>query len=514
MSKQNNNNKNQQLSKDQISQLMAAMKNQKAKPKSSSKQYLRKTVEIISSVIKGGVHFIDRFIKFIIKREDIDRNNVVQTARGPILFGTYIIIIFFLVGGLWSVLAPLDSASVALGTVIPSSKRKVIQHPYGGTVKEIYADLGDEVQKGDKILEFDEVRYRMEYENALNSYRTALANVNRLIAERDNLNEVKFDDFLLESKDVPEVQTLIESENQVFHSDKETFEKKMEAYEQKTKQVEQKLAGVYANKISLQKTKDVQKENFESLKKLYKSGIISKNQYLEAEAKFVQSESQLAQIEAQIEELKQGLLEDTYNKMSFINENKKEIVSKLHEALRIKNDEKEKYILAKDGYDKLIVRSPVNGTVIEMYATTIGGVFGQGSSIAEILPKEDRLIVEAKISHKNIDVVDVGLKAKIRFSAFKSRTTPVFSGVITSLSPDTVEEKTQQPNQQSNPDGPFYVARIEIDMEDFEKVAKKTNLRLKPGMQAEVQIVTGTRTLFRYLLDPLTDNMFKAFIEK
>jgi HlyD family secretion protein len=173
--------------------------------------------------------------------------------------------------------------------------------------------------------------------------------------------------------------------------------------------------------------------------------------------------------------------------------------------------QKERYIALADSLQRIIIKSPVDGVINSVNIHTIGGVIGSGAPILEISPTNDKLIIEAKVPHKNIDSVHVGMIAKIRFSAFKSRTTPLFTGKVISISPDVVQDRTQA---QQDPSGPYYIARIEIDMDEFNKVASAKNLALHPGMMAEVQIVTGTRTLFRYLLDPVTDTMFKAFKEK
>ena len=108
----------------------------------------------------------------------------------------------------------------------------------------------------------------------------------------------------------------------------------------------------------------------------------------------------------------------------------------------------------------------------------------------------------------------VGSTAKIRFSAFKYRTTPVFEGKVISLSPDIVMPTPGQPIMDQSLAGGYYLANIELDMKEFNKIAKSRGLKLTPGMQAQIQIVTGTRTLLRYLLDPIYDAMFKGLKEK
>jgi HlyD family type I secretion membrane fusion protein len=176
------------------------------------------------------------------------------------------------------------------------------------------------------------------------------------------------------------------------------------------------------------------------------------------------------------------------------------------------SERREKYYALTDQLSRVVLRSPVDGVINNINYHTIGSTIPGGQPIMEISPTDDHLVIEAKVPPKNIDSIHVGLKSMIRFSAFKSRTTPLFTGTVVSLSPDIIID----PRQQMDPNlaGGYYLAKIEIDMDEFNEVARTRKIELHPGMQAEVQIVTGTRTLLRYLLDPVFDAMFKGFKEK
>ncbi len=506
----NNQNPKPQLTQEQIKQLMSMMQNQK--PMSKTQQVMVKVINKLSIYTKETIILMERFINFIIKDYDVHRNNVVQTARGPILFGTYVIIIFVVFGGIWTVFAPLDKASVAIGTVIPSSKRKIIQHREGGIVKKIYVQLGDQVKEGDPLLEIDDVSVKSQYERYLNQYRTAIANENRLIAERDDYEDVLFDEFLTNDISIPEVSILMATQRDLFFSRESVYKKLVESKEKEKLQLEKQLESVHSKKLAIKKAQEVSRERLKSSKELFNKGYINKGQFLEIEAKSIEMDSQLAQIESDVARIEQALAQQDAEFLKMQSQYISDILKELHEAQKVKNEAKESFYSTKDTLERVVIKSPVDGTVIEMHATTLGGIIQQGQNIAEILPLNDHLIIEARVASKDIDSVKVGLKTKIRFSAFKSRTSPVFNGKVVSLSPDIVGQDRQQ--QMMSPDGgAVYIAKIELDMEEFVKVTKG-KLLLRPGMQAEVQIVTGERTLMQYLLDPLTDNMFKAFKEK
>ena len=501
----NNQEVKPQLTQEQIKQLMSMMQNQK--PTTKYQQVMVKVIEKISTYTKVAIKLMERFINFIVKDYDINRNDVVQTARGPILFGTYVIIIFVFFGGLWTVFAPLDKASVAIGVLIPSSKRKTIQHKEGGIIKKIYVQLGDKVKEGDNILELDDVGFKSAYETAINEYRTAIATENRLIAERDEYEDIIFDEFLTDDASIPEVAKLMATQRELFFSREAVYKKIIESKGKEKLQYIKQLEGFKARKTSAKKNMEVFQDKLKSSKELYNKGYLNKSQFLEIESRASEADSQLLTVESEIARTEHAIAQQEADFLRTKNDYNSIILKELNETQRSRNQARERYLATKDSNERVILKSPVDGTVIEMHSTTIGGMVQPSSLIAEILPTNDKLIIEARVPSKDIDSVQVGLRTKIRFSAFKSRTTPVFSGVVTSLSPDVVQQ--QQPSQE----GPVYIAKIELDMEEFDKVTKG-QLQLRPGMQAEVQIVTGSRTLMQYLLDPLTDNMFHAFKEK
>jgi HlyD family type I secretion membrane fusion protein len=123
----------------------------------------------------------------------------------------------------------------------------------------------------------------------------------------------------------------------------------------------------------------------------------------------------------------------------------------------------------------------------------------------EIVPKDDKLIIEARVMLNDIDIVHAGLPARIRLSAYKARKVPVLDATVISVSADRVVDK--------NTGAAFYLARVEVD-EDEMKNHLSEHVELYPGMPADVLIVTGSRTLLSYLMTPITDSMFHAFREQ
>lgn len=462
--------------------------------------------------MQNSVKFIDHFINFITKKDKDKSNDVVENARSPIMFGIFVLVFFALAGIIWSATAPLDSAAVASGTVVSNSQRKSLNHPEGGIIRQIYVKQGDKVKEGDKLLEFDDTRIKADYENTLNQYKTFLASESRLLAEINEDEEITYPLFLTKDMALPAVSKIIETQNNLFHSKKELKIAEQESLKQKIKQYKKQIEGYEAKKVALNKTLEATQDRLDATRKLSKKGFAQKSTLLELEMKEANTQSELAMTDTEIARSEQEI---TKTEIELINLDSKVSTNALNDLKETQinlADRREKFFAYKDALRRVIIRTPVDGIVNTLNFHTIGSSIPPSQPIIEISPSDDKLVIEAKVLPKNIDSIRIGLVSKIRFSAFKSRTTPLFMGKVISLSPDIVFDQRQQ--MDPNLAGGYYLARIELDMDEFIEIAESRGLKLHPGMQAEVQIVTGTRTLLRYLLDPVIDAMFKGFKEK
>jgi HlyD family secretion protein len=415
-------------------------------------------------------------------------------------------IIFLGFGGIWAGFAPLDSAAHAMGKVVASKNKQTLQYSgHGrGVVKNIFVKQGQQVAKGDALVEFDDLSTKSAYENYLNQYLNHLATESRLIAERDFKDKIEFSAELFKYNS-PEVEKIMDVQNNIFNSSKEIMLKEEESYRSGIKQNTDRL---YSAKKSL----NIYKERLKSNKELLKEGHVSKIQVDEIAQREAEYFAAVTTAEQEINRYQIAILklkEDHFNKMS----------EKLSDTQVRLIDSSDRFLQAKENLERSVLRSPVDGVVNNIFNHTIGAVVGEGTPVLEVTPK-DVLIVEAHIPVSNIDSVMVGQKAKMKFLAFKSRTSPLFLGTVVSISPDSVADQAaaqsfaQHNKMMTRAGSEFYMAKIEIDEEEFSRVAKPRGLKLIPGMSCDIQIVTGTRTLVRYLLDPVLDQAFKAFKER
>ena len=163
----------------------------------------------------------------------------------------------------------------------------------------------------------------------------------------------------------------------------------------------------------------------------------------------------------------------------------------------------ERKVSAEDQLKRIDIRAPQDGTVLQSTVHTVGGVITAGDPIMLIVPGADNLIVEAKFNPQDVDQLQLGQPAILRFSAFNQRTTPEITGTVTRISADTT---TDQRTGQS-----YYVVRIGMSTKEL---ARLGDVKLIPGMPVEAFVQTGERTVFSYLVKPLRDQLVRAFREK
>lgn len=219
------------------------------------------------------------------------------------------------------------------------------------------------------------------------------------------------------------------------------------------------------------------------------------------------AESELKAINAQISFLEKILTdlspmieEGYYPRNRFI-----EFEKQLTEARAKQAGQRDRLSAAKLELNRAVVVAPSSGKVMGLALTTEGGVINPGGRLLDLVPDDERLVVEAQIQPHLIDKVVPGLEAEVRFSAFNLRSTPITVGTVEWVSGD----RFQNQQDQINPAG-FYLARLVVTAEEVKKIG---NVKLRPGMPVEVIFKTGQRTFFEYLIKPLTDRMATSLRE-
>jgi len=434
-------------------------------------------------------------------RTVIDFSRAVDKSRQRLVsWGAIVLIVGFgsLVG--WVVFALMKSAALAQGVVKVASERKTVQHLEGGIIREILVKEDQEVAAGDILLRLDDVSVRARFDMLQGGYDALTAEFARLEAERDERPNLVFPEDLLKRIDDPKVANLLEGERRLFASRREGVQGQINVLRQRKQQNGEKIGGRLTQVASTRTKLSYITEEIKGAETLMEVGMYTKTRYYALRRAEADLNSDIGRLQADIAETRVLNGETDLRIMDLRNQLRTEINNKLQEV-RVKLDDiRERWDAVAYALARSEIVAPQAGRVIGLQVHTIGGVIKPGGAILDIVPKDDKMIVEAHVRPEDIDLVQKELPAEVRFTAFNSRTTPVFPGRVVRVSADRFVDPSRGL--------PFYLAQIEIDPKHV------SNLTLQPGMPAEVYIVTGERTALDYLTRPIRDQIHRGMLEE
>ena len=409
--------------------------------------------------------------------------------------------------GVWAGFAPLDRAAVAQGQVSVESNNKPIQHLEGGIVREILVHDSQQVQEGDVLFRLQPTSAQANLDLLRKQIDASVALEARLVAEQTRADQIKFPADLLARRNIAETDMAINDQERQFRERRQTLDGQIGILAAQIEQKQQDIGGRQHQKESLAVQMASFKAEIAAVAPVVAKGYYARNKYLalqrdaaRVEGEFGVAESDIARLSKSVDEAKLQI-EQTRFKFD-------EDVSKELNDVRAKmSDAREKILIAEDVLTRVDVRAPRRGTVLGLKVHGVGAVVKPGDTLAEIVPVGEGLRITARVSPSDIESVEVGQTAEVRFPNFSSRQTPVILGKVVSLSPDALVDQTGNQQQQQ----PYFSAKVMID---YSAVPEDVARKIQPGMQADVLISTGERTVLAYLIGPLRNSFAKTFREK
>lgn len=359
----------------------------------------------------------------------------------------------------WAFTAPIDAGVTSSGTVMVSGYRQQLQHPTGGVIQEILVKEGDTVQAGDVLIRINPLKAEADLSSAQLQYINALVTEARLYAERSGSSKIIWPPELDSWGKEPKVEEAKQIQQTLFN----------------TRRTE------YAQVLGSRRTQlaTLSEESIANAQ-LAKEGFVSRSQSNQVLRMKLEAEQALNTMQA-----------------SYF----KEIDTQLAQIQATRDAMKDRFQAVSFDRDLTSIRAPASGIVMALKVNTVGGTFPKDQVLAEIVPTEAKLVVDAKVPTNRIDRIKQGQIVDIRFTAFNSDTTPVITGKVITLGVD------KQPAAQGSSEE-FYLAKVEATPEGLDKLG---NLVIQPGMSVDVLMKTGERTFMSYLLKPLTDKFALAF---
>jgi HlyD family secretion protein len=420
------------------------------------------------------------------------------TRTGNLLVGCFVLGL-----GTWSTFAPLESAAIAVGTVESESSRKTIQHLEGGIIREILVADGDLVHAGQTLISLQDTKASAEVESLKGQLWDAIAREARLTAEQQGQARVSFPPELEKAnKESPSVAAVLSGQQNIFETRRQVFQSQAAVNREKRLQVEKEIEGLRAQATAATKRVAIVRDEANTVASLVEKGLERRPRLLNLEREAADIEGRRGEITAQISRAEQVISESQANLLKLENDRQNEISQSLREAQNQIFQMRERLQAANDQLSRTAVKAPEDGVITDLKVHTPGGVIGAGASLMDLVPRQDRLIVTARVRPEDIDVVRPGLEADVNLLPYNQRRVAPLSGTVMQVSPDRLLDKRT--------DQPYYATKIRVQ---YPRAEGHDAIKIIPGMPAQVFIKTGRGTVALYALKPLLDSFNNAFRE-
>jgi HlyD family secretion protein len=421
--------------------------------------------------------------------------------RGVTWTGNLLVVCFVLGLGIWSAFAPLESAAIASGVVESESSRKTIQHLEGGIVREILVADGDAVHTGQVLIALDDTRIRAEVQSLQGQLWDATAREARLQAEQQGHEQLLFSARLETARENGPEAAVLKAQQNIFEARWQVFRSQVAVVREKRLQVDNEIVGLKAQETAVVQRTAIAREELDMVTILVNKGLERRPRLLNLEREVADLQGRRGEIAAHISRAEQVINESQATLLKLESDRQHEIAQSLREAQNQVFQLRERLRAAEDQLSRTEVKAPEDGVVTELRVHTPGGVIGAGAPLMDMVPRQDRLIVTARVKPEDIDVVHPGLNAEVHLLPYNQRRAPRLTGTVTHVSADRLVDKRT--------DQPYYATKIRV--QDTRMAAN--DIRIIPGMPAQVFITTGHGTVALYALRPLLDSFHGAFNE-
>jgi adhesin transport system membrane fusion protein len=412
--------------------------------------------------------------------------------RARLIVWTALVVVALLLG--WAALAQVDEVTRGDGRVIPSRQLQVVQSLDGGIVTEILVKEGQVVEKDQLLLKIDETR-------ATSGVRESAAQGFALRARQARLRALaEGAPFAALAGDNADERRIVEEERRLYETRLSELTTMLAINQQQLQQRQQELGEMRSRKASADRSLDLAQQELAKTRPLLAGGAVSEVDILRLEGAVSkargdseQAGAQIARVQASIVEAQRKIQE---TELTFRNDSRKEMADVMGKL----NALNQGAVALTDKVDKSQIRSPLRGRVQRLLANTVGGVVQPGKDIVEIVPLDDVLVLEAKVLPRDIAFIHPGQAATVKFTAYDFSIYGGMDAEVENISPDTVADEKGNA---------FYLVRVRTRKASF-----GDKLPIIPGMTAEVDILTGHKTVMSYLLKPVLKGKAYALRER
>jgi HlyD family secretion protein len=430
----------------------------------------------------------------------------------PTMMGLAIVAAWIAGFGLWAAFAPLDGAVVASGSFVATGQNKQVQHLEGGIVRDLLVKEGDLVEAGQTLVRLDSTPAKSKLRRlVLREYRLLVMQA-RLDGQIKHQSDFALPKALADIADDPEVAQIYARQKMELRARLANQADEEEVLRREIGALKESISGFGAQAEAVEKRLALFSEELRDKQSLLERELARKTDVMalrRAEADLEGSRGQLmsrvADSRERISRAEQQIAEQRSAAMQ-------KAVEELRQTETELDDVREQIGANRDILERVDLRAPDRGIVVRLNYHSRGAVVAPGGTILELLPVDEKLVIEGRVNPNDISHVKEGQPALVRLTALNQRLTPVIAGNVIYVSADAIADQEAQRqagliafHHQS------YIVRVKLDETDAR--AKIEGFQPTPGMPADIYIKTGERTFLEYMLRPLLDSFSRAFRE-
>ncbi|WP_442678976.1 HlyD family type I secretion periplasmic adaptor subunit [Sphingomonas sp. ASY06-1R] len=426
--------------------------------------------------------------------------------RRPIVAGSIVVLVLVFGLLIWAFFANITGAVVAAAQVRVEGNTKVIKHRDGGIIRHIYVREGQFVRRGQMLMQLDPVQAQATVAVWQAQYDSALADIARLQAQQAGSMEIQFPQELLRRQADPQVAALLIGQRALHNSTMTLYSSQAAVLRSQAGQVQTQIEGMRAQMSSVDMQSGSITDELSGVRELNRLGYAPKTRLSALQRSAAQLKGQKGSILADVSRAQQNIGGIRLQIAQLDEKRQAEAAAGIRQDQDKLTEAAPKLRATSESLYETIVRAPVDGYIFNLTQFTEGGVAGAGERLLDIVPIGTDLVLNAKVRPNDIADVRVGMPARITLTAFNARTTPQIDGHVTLVSADaTVDDQAASREM-------YYAVQIKVDPGQLARIGN--GVHMTPGMQAQVNIVTGSRTIMDYLLGPMTEAMRTALREK
>lgn len=400
----------------------------------------------------------------------------------------------------WIAIAPLSSAVIASAFVKVDLNRRPVQHREGGIVQEVRVRDGQRVAQGEALLVLGDIAVDADLNRINYRLMTERARLARLEAEQALQPSIRFPEELVSAaRGDQRLAEQLEKERSLFAAQRGALSGQSGLLREQRARVDQEIEALRAQIASSGESLRLQQGDLETNRNMRTQGYVSGARVTQLEAAVADYASRIEEHRSELARAQQRVVEINLKINALEGQYRQAASDQLREGAARLSELEQEHRKSVDASDRQLIVAPTAGEIIGLKYTTAGAVIAPRETIAEVVPLDARLVVEARVRTEDIDRVHQGQQADIRFTAFNGRTTKLVSGKVVYVAGDRLVDPVTNL--------PYFMALIETEAESLKEAG---DLKLQAGMPAEVYLKGEKRTALQYLLEPVTTGLRRA----